>query len=115
MEDYSDPGWFQVAELGHNGYLEFLTYFDPDDKDITKTDEWIYVAVPKEDIRVGLFNGFTIYESPLELSGPAYGPNVHHWMKKTKAIFDPNSLSNPPVPADVDELVDKVDWLEKDW
>ena len=115
MQDYGDPGWFQVSELGHNGYLEFLTYYDPDDEDIKKTDEWVYVAVPKEDIRVGLFNGFKIYESPLKLTGAAYGPNCMKWMEKTKDVFDPKSLSNPPVPADVDELVDKVDWLEKDW
>jgi hypothetical protein len=115
MEDYGDPGWFQVSELGHNGYLEFLTYYDPDDENIKKTDEWVYIAVPKEDIRVGLFNGFKIYESPLELTGKAYGPNCIDWMNKTKAIFDPKSLSNPPVPGDVDEIIEKVDWLKKDW
>lgn len=115
MEDYGDPGWFQVSELGHCGYLEFLTYYDPDDEDIKRTDEWVYIAVPKEDIRVGLFNGFKIYESPLELTGRAYGPNVQDWMKKTKAVFDPNNLSNPPVPSDVDEVIEKVDWLKKDW
>ena len=115
MEDYGDPGWFQVSELGHNGYLEFLTYYDPDDAEMHRTDEWVYIAVPKEDIRVGLFNGFKIYESPLELTGAAYGPNVHHWMKKVKQVFDPNGLSNPPVPADVDELIGKVDYLNKDW
>lgn len=115
MEDYGDPGWFQVSELGHNGYLEFLTYYDPDDEDIKKTDEWVYTAVPKFDVQVGLFNGFKIYESPLELTGKVYGPNVKDWMLKTKAIFDPNNLSNPPVPADVDELIEKVDWLKKEW
>ena len=104
-----------MSELGHNGYLEFLTYYDPNDEDIKKTDEWVYIAVPKFDIRVGLFNGFKIYESPLELTGKAYGPNVKDWMIKVKAIFDPNNLSNPPVPSDVDELVEKVDWLKKDW
>ncbi|MDP2646046.1 MAG: FAD-binding oxidoreductase [Desulfobacterales bacterium] len=115
MEDYGDPGWFQVSELGHNGYLEFLTYYDPDDEKITRTDEWVYVAVPKEDIRVGLFNGFKIYESPLALTGKAYGPNLINWMNKAKEIFDPHNLSNPPVPGDVDELIEKVDWLKRDW
>ena len=115
MEDYGDPGWFQVSELGHNGYLEFLTYYDPDDEEMKKTDDWVYTAVPKYDIQAGLFNGFKIYESPLELTGKAYGPNVKDWMIKTKVVFDPNNLSNPPVPADVDEMVEKADWLEKTW
>jgi len=115
MEDYGDPGWFQISELGHNGYLEFLCYYDPDDEDIKKTDAWVYTEVPKYDIQNGLFNGFKIYESPLELTGKAYGPNVKDWMIKTKAVFDPENLSNPPVPADVDEMVEKADWLEKTW
>ncbi|MDY7037101.1 MAG: FAD-binding oxidoreductase [Thermodesulfobacteriota bacterium] len=117
MEDYGDPGWFQVSELGHMGYLEHLSYFDPDDNEenIHKFDEWVYLTIPKEDIKLGLYNAFKIYESPLELTGKAYGPNVRNWMKKAKKIFDPNTLANPPVPADVDELVEKVDWLKKDW
>ncbi len=114
MEDHGEPGWFQVAELGHNGYLEFLTYFDPDDENIQKVDEWVYLAIAKEYVKRGLYSAF-LYQTPMELSGPAYGPNFHNWMKKVKGVFDPNSLSNPPVPFDVDEIIDKMDWLKRDW
>ena len=31
MPDYGDPGWFQSFEMGHQGYSEFLVYWDPDD------------------------------------------------------------------------------------
>ncbi|TDA63443.1 MAG: FAD-binding oxidoreductase [Clostridia bacterium] len=117
MPDYGDPGWFQMGELGHVGYLEFLTYFDPEDSEdnIHKVDEWYYVTGPKKDIEIGLYNGFTLQESPVYLSGPAYGPNFHLWMDRLKGAYDPRRISNPPWPADVDEVIEKVDWLERDW
>jgi len=115
MDDYGEPGWFQVSELGHMGYLEFLNYWDPEDDNLEKKDEWIYIALPKEDIRLGLFNAFNIYTSPMNLSGKAYGPNSHLWFEKVKEAFDPHMLSNTPVPWDVDEWVEKVDFIKKDW
>jgi hypothetical protein len=115
MPDYGDPGWFQISELGHMGYLEFLTYFDPDDEDIHKVDQWVYVTVPKEDIRVGLYNAFTNCHQPLWLTGPAYGPNYHSWMQKLKEVFDPHNLSNPPAPFDNDAFVERAAWLKRDW
>lgn len=115
MDDYGEPGWFQVSELGHMGYIEFLNYWDPDEEDLTKKDEWIYITVPKEDIRLGLFNGFNIYSSPMNLTGKAYGPNSHLWFEKVKKVFDPANISNTPVPWDVDEYVEKVDYIKKDW
>lgn len=117
MPDFGDPGWFQMGELGHVGYLEFLTYFDPEDKDenLHRIDDWYYIAGPKKDIAIGLYNGFSLQESPIYLTGPAYGPNFHHWMERLKAVYDPQTLSNPPWPADHDVLIDKVDWLVRDW
>ena len=34
--------------------------WDLDEEDLTKKDEWIYITVPKEDIRLGLFNGLSL-------------------------------------------------------
>ncbi|MFH1349643.1 MAG: FAD-binding oxidoreductase [Pseudomonadota bacterium] len=115
MDDYGEPGWFQLTELGHMGYLEFLNYWDPDGPDLDKKDEWIYITMAKEDIRLGLFNAFNIYASPMNLSGKAYGPNAHLWFEKVKKAFDPAGLSNTPVPWDVDEWVEKVNYPKKDW
>lgn len=115
MEDYGEPGWFQVSELGHMGYIEFLNYWDPKEEDLIKKEEWVYITVAKEDIRLGLFNAFNIYASPMNLTGKAFGPNSNLWFEKVKHAFDPATLSNTPVPWDVDEFVEKVDYIKKDW
>ena len=119
MEDWGEPGWFQIAENGHIGYLEFLNHFEPydEEEELHKVDEWYFIAGPKLDIEKGLFNYFHFYQSPFFLTGPAYGPNCHHWMLKIKESFDPNGISNPPSPRCIDELVEKCDWLKrkKDW
>jgi len=119
MEDFGEPGWFQVGENGHMGYLEFLTHFDPyDDEDaIKRTEEWYFIAGPKLDLEKGLYNFFHIYQSPFSLTGPAHGPNSDKWMLKVKDAFDPDYLGNPPFPHCVDKLIEKSDWLQKkkDW
>jgi glycolate oxidase len=116
MEDYGDPGWFQIIELGHMGYVESLVYFDPNEADDRRVaDRIAYIEIPKEDIRWGGLNGFMLQQSPLYLTGPAYGPNFHLWMLKIKKAFDTHNISNPPFPFDVDYLVEDVDWLRKDW
>jgi len=115
MDDYGEPGWFQVSELGHMGYLEFLNYWDPDDEDLEKKDIWVYITVPKLDIEFGLFNGFNIYTSPMNMTGKAFGPNCKDWFEKLKQTYDPARISNIPVPWDVDEFVEQVDFIKKDW
>jgi glycolate oxidase len=115
MEDYGEPGWLQVSELGHMGYLEFLNYWDPEDENLDKKDTWIYITVPKLDIEMGMFNGFNIYTSPMNMTGKAFGPNCKDWFEKVKGTFDPARISNDPVPWDVDEFVEKVDFIKKDW
>ncbi|MDY7039074.1 MAG: hypothetical protein SV375_23355, partial [Thermodesulfobacteriota bacterium] len=94
----------------------FLAYFDPDD-DMKKIDQWVYDEAPKEDIRAGTYNIFQLSQSPLHLSGPAFGPNYHRWMLKIKDAFDPNGLSNPPAPQHVDQLFNEAPWLKtrKNW
>ena len=116
MDDYGEPGWFQVSELGHMGYIEFLQYWDPnpDQENLYKKDEWNYIKVPTLDAEWGMFNAFNIYASPMNLTGKAYGPECRKWFEKVKAEFDPDKLSNNPIPWDVDKYVDQVDWVNKE-
>ena len=97
------------------GYLEFLTYYDPYDEEIHQVDHWVLIESHKEDIRRGISSFFILSQSPFSLTGPAYGPNFGSWMLKMKEAFDPNGISSPPFPHDIDELVDHIDWLKRDW
>jgi hypothetical protein len=38
-------------------------------------------------------------------------------MKRLQEAFDVNAISNPPVPFDHDEFVEKAEWMRsiKDW
>ncbi len=115
MPDYGDPGWFQSFELGHQGYSEFLVYWDPD----VNTDgvDHFYLETSKENIRKRFYTSLLGPHQPLYLTGPAYGPNYHKWMLAVKDEFDPNFLSHPPVPLAHDEFVEKAEWMRpmKDW
>ena len=51
MPDYGDPGWFQSFELGHQGYSEFLIYWDQDE-DTSGVDQF-YVETSKMNIKNG--------------------------------------------------------------
>ena len=119
MDDFGEPGWFQITENGHMGYSEFLNHFDPYDEEeqLHRADEWYFIAAPKLDVSKGIYNFFHITYSPLFLVGPAFGPNHHLWMLKIKEAFDPDGISNPPFPQCIDELVERCDWLKskKDW
>ena len=48
---------------------------------------------------------------------PAYGPDYHKWMIRFKKEFDPEALSNPPGPADMDLFIQEAEWMQKvkDW
>jgi hypothetical protein len=119
MPDYGDPGWFQVSEIGHMGYFEFLTYFDPHDSDEAweTIDEWYFIAVPKLDIRKGIYNGFQLCLTPFSLTAPSLGPNSDKWLLKVKDMLDPDWISNPPSPIDVDEAIERTPYLKakRDW
>jgi hypothetical protein len=115
MPDYGDPGWFQSFELGHQGYSEFLIYWDPDE-DTNGVDQF-YLETSKENIRKRFYTSLLGAHQPLYLTGPAYGPNYHHWLLKVKEEFDPRHVCHPPVPLAHDEFVERAEWMRplKDW
>lgn len=118
MPDYRDPGWFQLGEGGHQGYTEYLVYWDPDqpDEETHKVDRY-YVETMKDDIRNRCYPSLCGPQQPLYLSGPAYGPNYHKWMLKIKEELDPNQVCHPPVPLAHDKFVEQAEWMKpvKDW
>jgi len=115
MPDYGDPGWFQGFELGHQGYSEFLIYWDPD-KNTDKVDQF-YLETSKENIRKRFYTSLLGPHQPLYLTGPAYGPNYHKWLLAIKSEFDPNFISHPPSPLTSDEFVERAEFMRplKDW
>jgi hypothetical protein len=115
MPDYGDPGWFQSFELGHQGYSEFLVYWDPDEN--TDGVDHFYLETSKENIRKRFYTSLLGSHQPLYLTGPAYGPNYHKWLLAVKDEFDPNFLCHPPVPLAHDQFVERAEWMKpmKDW
>ncbi|MDY7036668.1 MAG: hypothetical protein SV375_10975, partial [Thermodesulfobacteriota bacterium] len=115
MVDYADPGWFQSVEMGHSSYFEFLIYYDPEE-DTNKVDQ-CYLEAAKLNIEKGYWTSFLLSSQPVYLTGPAYGPNYHFWIKRLKETFDSNNISNPPGPYDQDVFVEKAEWMHpiKDW
>ena len=115
MPDYGDPGWFQSFELGHQGYSEFLVYWDQDED--TDGVDYFYLETSKENIRKRFYTSLLGPHQPLYLTGPAYGPNYHEWLMKVKNEFDPKFICHPPVPLAHDEFVERAEWMRpmKDW
>jgi hypothetical protein len=115
MPDYGDPGWFQSFELGHQGYSEFLVYWDPGEN--SDGVDHFYLETAKENIRKRFYTALLGPHQPLYLTGPAYGPNYHQWLLKVKDEFDPKWVCHPPVPLGHDEFVEKAEWMRpmKDW
>jgi hypothetical protein len=113
MPEYNDPGWFQSAEFGHQYYLEVPAYMDPDTifpgtpkfspSKVTKTYRWYMSAVPKIEVETGFYSIFDGQHTPVRLKGPAWH-NYQVWCDRFKAEFDPNGISNPPQPYDIDEI-----------
>ncbi|PIU55899.1 MAG: hypothetical protein COS88_03620 [Chloroflexi bacterium CG07_land_8_20_14_0_80_51_10] len=89
-EDYGYPGWFQVYDLGHLGYLEFLAYADTED---TAQLEQLGADCIEHDLAVG---GYPAYQEP-SILGPEWF-NYHELLERVKDLFDPNGISNPPKP-----------------
>jgi len=113
VNDFGDPGWFQAVELGHGDYSEFLTYWDPDDKEYYKADQ-MYLETMKLNIEKGFYSSF-LNAQPIWLTGPAFGPNYHLWQIRIKKAFDSDNLSNPPGLECYDEIVERNDYLTRDW
>ena len=115
MPDYGDPGWFQSFELGHQGYSEFLVYWDQDD-DTDKVDQF-YLDTSKMNINHRFYTSLLGPHQPMYLTGPKYGPNYHIYMLKVKDEFDPKWMSHPPVPLAYDVFVERAPWMQamKDW
>ncbi len=115
MPDYGDPGWFQSFELGHQGYSEFLVYWDPGEN--TDGVDQFYLETSKENIRKRFYTSLLGAHQPLYLTGPAYGPDYHKWLLAIKDEFDPDYVCHPPVPLAHDQFVDRAEWLRsmKDW
>lgn len=115
VDDYGDPGWFQMSEFGHHGYNEFLTEFDPYLKGVEPVmDRW-YVEAVRQDVQELCYSGMQMNYGPVEMVGRAYGDH-HIQLKELKAIFDPNGVSNPPRPFDFDENLERYrPEIERDW
>ena len=115
VDDLGEPGWFQMGEYGHMGYLEFLNYWDPYEiESREKVDQWYFDQVPKTDAEHGIYNLFQCQMIPT-FSTTEFGPNHHLWMQRIKNLFDPKELSNPPAPYEFDELVKRAEHLKGDW
>jgi hypothetical protein len=89
-EDHGYPGWTFSVELGHMCYYEFLSYGDIEDKESLAKLE---LEILKSDIELG---GWPMFQDPT-LLGPAW-LNYHENLRSLKKLFDPNNLSNPPLP-----------------
>jgi len=115
MPDYGDPGRFQSFELGHQGYSEFLIYWDQDE-DTTGVDQF-YVETSKMNIKKRFYTSLLGPHQPMYLTGPKYGPNYHIFLLKVKDEFDPLWVCHPPVPLAHDEFVERAPWMHelKDW
>jgi|PlaIllAssembly_1097288.scaffolds.fasta_scaffold23760_2 hypothetical protein len=115
MPDNGDPGWFQSFELGHQGYSEFLVYWDHRE-DTTGVDHF-YLETAKMNIKNRFYTSLLGPHQPLYLTGPMYGPNYHEWLLKVKDAFDPLWVCHPPVPLAHDEFVERAPWMKeiKDW
>jgi len=101
--------------LGHQGYSEFLIYWDQDE-DTTGVDRF-YVDTAKMNIKNRYYTSLLGPHQPLYLTGPKYGPNYHEWLLKVKEEFDPLWVCHPPVPLAHDVFVEQSDWMKpiKDW
>ena len=91
--DFGDPGWFQLFENGHQGYSEFLIYWDQDE-DTSGVDRF-FLQTSKMNIENNFYSSHLGPHQPLFLTGPQYGPNYHLWLLKVKNEFDPASVLPP--------------------
>ncbi|MFC1870458.1 hypothetical protein ACFLYE_04250, partial [Chloroflexota bacterium] len=113
LDDHGDPGWFQAVEIGHADYSEYLIYWDPNGPEHYKADQ-MYLETVKMNMEKGFYTSF-LNEQPLWLTGPPYGPNFHLWQIRVKKAFDRDDISSPPGLECYDEVVERTEWLTRDW
>ncbi|MBS3907267.1 MAG: FAD-binding oxidoreductase [Syntrophaceae bacterium] len=115
MPDYGERGWFQSLEMGHQGYSEYLIYWDPEEN--TERVDQFYLESAKENIRRRFYTALLGPNQPLYLTGPAYGRDYHQWLLAIKNEFDPKWLCHPPFPLAHDQFIDEAEWMKtlKDW
>lgn len=111
---YGDPGWFQSIDFGHQCYAEFLAYhdvekMDPESpkhnkQDLAKAMQWYMSATPEIDVETGFPNAFQEWHQPIRMVAPAWH-NYQIWLDRFKKEFDPQGVSNPPLPFATDEMV----------
>ncbi len=113
--DFGDPGWFQAFEIGHQGYSEFLIYWDQDE-DTSYVDRF-FLQTSKMNIENNYYSSHLGPHQPLFLTGPQYGPNYHEWLLKVKNEFDAKWICHPPVPLAHDIFVQRAEWMHDmiDW
>ena len=101
VDEYGEKGWYQMVELGHASYFEFLIQWDP----YQPTGDYVsgeYKAYEfwVDNQRVGVDeHQYISHLGPmtvLGITGAAYGPNYYPLMEKVRRILDPNEVSDPP-------------------
>jgi hypothetical protein len=102
MDEYGEQGWYQVTDMGHSGYLEFLVQWDPErPMGKYKSGEYksyeLWLAGQRSDIDKGFYTANTGSLGVMGLTGPAYGPNYGKIYEGLRKAFDPKDISNPPV------------------
>jgi FAD/FMN-containing dehydrogenase len=91
-DTWDTPMLWAPYEFGHMAKQESLNYVDDRELDALRAHEQ---ACREMDLKIG---GYAIMEDT-HMFGKAWH-NYDQWMKKLKATFDPNNLSNPPKPLE---------------
>jgi hypothetical protein len=103
IDEYDDPGWYHMSDLGHLGYNEFLVNWnlEPEDRKIGEefTPETrnvggdFLMTTAKQDMDMRYYHGWQGWGVPYEFTGPAY-MNYHIRLRDIRKVFDPNNVSD---------------------
>lgn len=115
LPEKGDVGWWQSNDYGHSAYLEFMLYqnvdhwdplspfFDPEVRE--KGMEWSIQVVPDVDGQTGMYNFFGGLQHPLIYTGTQRS-DFQVWIDRFKDEFDPNQVSNPPAPYEIEKMLE---------